>query len=240
MPLYNEARTEKRSEVMLRNAMIFALSLLILTGCTSKDEEKKTAHEQKTQDIDVGLKNAIKAEVLKSINDPKSYQELSWKKMQSGDVVSSRIGKKVIFIAHSFKGKNIYGGTIEKENIYFIGEEKPSLIIDFDVKVAFEEFLANKSIITLFSTSMWDIEKLHAEYKKSATDPDAKETIKDFIYSIKRFSKADQDFLTDSISNANNPLSIAKNVALFLTIRLFPELIEELLFNEITYNGKYK
>lgn len=223
---------------MLRDVIACLIVLCFLSGCTSKEEEKAVTKE--TQIVESVYQNAIKDEVLKSINDPKSYQELSWKKLKSGDAVSSRIGKKVVFIAHSFKGKNIYGGVITRENIYFIGEDKPSLIIDFDVKVAFEEFLANKSIITLFATSMWDIEKLHAEYKKSATDPDAKETIKDFIYSIKRFSKADQDFLSDSISNANNPLSIAKNVALFMSIRLFPELIEELLFNEITYNGKYK
>lgn len=47
--------------------------------------------------------------------------------------------------------------------------------------------------------------------KTSATDSSAKENVKDFIYSIKRFSKADQEFLAESISNANNPLSIAKN-----------------------------
>lgn len=225
---------------MLRNMMMFVMALFILSGCTSKDEEKKIAHEQETQNIDVGLKNAIKDEVLKSINDPKSYQEISWKKMQSGDRVSERINKKVVFIAHSFKGKNIYGGVIAKEHIYFIGEEKPSLIIDFDVKVAFEEFLANKNIGTLFGTTVWNFEKLQADYKISSSDSIAKENVKDFIYSIKRFSKADQEFLADSISNANNPLSIAKNVALFLTMRLFPELIEELLFNEISYNGKYK
>jgi hypothetical protein len=220
---------------MLRDALICLIALCFLSGCTSKEEEKKVASS-----VDAVYQTAIKEDVLKSINDPKSYQELSWKKLKSGDAVSSRIGKKVVFIAHSFKGKNIYGGAITRENIYFIGEDKPSLIIDFDVKVAFEEFLANKSIITLFATSIWDIDKLHAEYKKSATDADVKENVKDFIYSIKRFSKADQDYLADSISNANNPLSIAKNVALFMSIRLFPELIEELLFNEITYNGKYK
>ena len=220
---------------MLRDALICLIALCFLSGCTSKEEEKQVASS-----VEAVYQSAIKEDVLKSINDPKSYQELSWKKLKSGDAVSSRIGKKVVFIAHSFKGKNIYGGAITRENIYFIGEDKPSLIIDFDVKVAFEEFLANKSIITLFATSIWDIDKLHAEYKKSATDPDAKENVKDFIYSIKRFSKADQDYLADSISNANNPLSIAKNVALFMSIRLFPELIEELLFNEITYNGKYK
>lgn len=220
---------------MLRDALICLIALCFLSGCTSKEEEKQVANS-----VEAVYQNAIKEDVLKSINDPKSYQELSWKKLKSGDAVSSRIGKKVVFIAHSFKGKNIYGGAITRENIYFIGEDKPSLIIDFDVKVAFEEFLANKSIITLFATSIWDIEKLHTAYKKSATDPDAKENVKDFIYSIKRFSKADQDYLADSISNANNPLSIAKNVALFMSIRLFPELIEELLFNEIAYNGKYK
>lgn len=225
---------------MLRNMMMFMMALFILSGCTSKDEEKKITHEQETQNIDVGLKNAIKGEVLKSSNYPKSYEEISWKKMQSGDRVSERINKKVVFIAHSFKEKNIYGGMIARENIYFIGEAKPSLIIDFDVKVAFEEFLANKSIGTLFGTTVWNFEKLLADYKISSTDPSAKENIKDFIYSIKRFSKADQEFLADSISNANNPLSIAKNVALFLTVRLFPELIEELLFNEVSYNGKYK
>lgn len=225
---------------MLRNMMMFMMALFILSGCTSKDEEKKITHEQETQNIDIGLKNAIKGEVLKSSNYPKSYEEISWKKMQSGDRVSERINKKVVFIAHSFKEKNIYGGMIARENIYFIGEAKPSLIIDFDVKVAFEEFLANKSIGTLFGTTVWNFEKLLADYKISSTDPSAKENIKDFIYSIKRFSKADQEFLADSISNANNPLSIAKNVALFLTVRLFPELIEELLFNEVSYNGKYK
>jgi hypothetical protein len=160
--------------------------------------------------------------------------------MRSSDAVSERIHKKVVFIAHSFKGKNNYGGTIVKENIYFIGEEKPSLIIDFDTKVAFADFLANQSIETLFSTTIWNFDILQADYKKSSSDAVAKETIKDFIYSIKRFSKEDQDFLLDSISTSNNPLSIAKNVALFLTMRLFPELIEELLFNEISYNGKYK
>lgn len=223
---------------MLRDVITCLIVLCFLSGCNSKEE--KNTDIKAVQSVDAAYQKTIKEEVLKTINDPKSYQELSWKKLKSGDVVSSRIGKKVVFIAHSFKGKNIYGGAITRENIYFIGEDKPSLIIDFDVKVAFEEFLANKSIINLFATSIWDIEKLHAEYKKSATDPDAKETIKDFIYSIKRFSKADQDYLADSISNANNPLSIAKNVALFMSIRLFPELIEELLFNEITYNGKYK
>lgn len=226
---------------MLRNTIVFVMVLFIFIGCTSREDEKKIVDEQETQNIDVGFKNAIKKEVLKSIHESKSYQELSWKKLQSGDFVSSRIGKKVIFILHSFKDKNIYGGgDITRENIYFIGEEKPSLIIDFDVKVAFEAFLSNKSIATLFSTSIWDFEKLHVDYKNSASDLNAKESVKDFIYSIKRFSKSDQDYLADSISSANNPLSIAKNVALFMSIRLFPELIEELLFSEVTYNGKYK
>jgi len=224
---------------MLRNMIMFAMVLFILNGCTSKDEEKKT-REHETQNIDAGLKKIIKEDVLKNINDPKLYEEISWKKMRSSDAVSERIHKKVVFIAHSFKGKNNYGGTIIKENIYFIGEEKPSLIIDFDTKVAFADFLANQSIETLFSTTIWNFDILQADYKKSSSDAVAKETIKDFIYSIKRFSKEDQDFLLDSISTSNNPLSIAKNVALFLTMRLFPELIEELLFNEISYNGKYK
>ncbi|WP_263832426.1 hypothetical protein [Sulfurospirillum oryzae] len=225
---------------MLRNMMMFMMALLILTGCTSRDEEKKNASGLETPNIDTGIKNAIKEDVLKNINDPKSYQEVSWKKLQSGDRVSERINKKVIFIAHSFEGKNNYGGTIIRENIYFIGDGKPKLIIDFDTKLAFGDFLSNKSIGTLFSTTIWNLETLQADFRKSATDPSAKENVKDFIYSIKRFSKSDQEFLTDSISNANTPLSIAKNVALFLSIRLFPELIEELIFNEITYNGKYK
>lgn len=225
---------------MLRKMMICAMTLLIFSGCTSKDEEKKVTHEQVTQNIDVGIKNSIKEVLLKSVNDPKLYQEISWKEMQSGVLISERIHKKIVFISHSFKDKNIYGGMITRENIYLIGDDKPRLVIDFDVKVAFEEFFANKSLGTFFAKTMWDFEKLRDEYKKSATDPIAKENIKDFIYSIKHLSKEEQDALADSISNANNPLYIVKNIVLFLTMKLFPELIEELTFSEITYNGKYK
>ena len=105
---------------MLRDVITCLIVLCFLSGCNSKEE--KNTDTKAVQSVDATYQKTIKEEVLKTINDPKSYQELSWKKLKSGDVVSSRIGKKVVFIAHSFKGKNIYGGAITRENIYFIGE----------------------------------------------------------------------------------------------------------------------
>ena len=224
---------------MLRKSIVCVIVLCVLSGCTSR-EDKKTLNEDEAQKVELAYKNAIKETILTTINDPKAYQEISWKKMQSSEKASTRISKKVVFIAHTFKAKNIYGGSITKENIYFIGDATPSLIIDFEMKNVFEEFLSSKSMRELFSHTSWNFETLQAQYQKRLSDPVAKEGVKDFIYSISKYSKEDQDFLMNSISNANNPMFIAKNMAIFLNMRSFPELMEELLFNEITYNGKYK
>ena len=100
-------------------------------------------------------------------------------------------------------------------------------------------FLSSQSMRDIFSQTIWDIETLQAQYQQRA-DPVAKEGVKYFIYSIRHYSKADQDVLIHAITNANNPMFIAKNMAIFLNMRSFPELMEELLFDEITYQGKYK
>ena len=228
----------QRSVKMRYTVLGIVFFILFLSGCTSKEDEKQTQNSVGT--VEVSYQNAIKELILKGKNPAKSYQEVSWKKLQSSDKISERLKKRAVFIAHSFKEKNIYGGTISRENIYFIGDGKPSLIIDFDVKTAFEEFLGNKAIQAIFAPSIWNLESLHVKYQQSANDALAKEEVKDFIYSIKHFAKEDQDYLDHAISTANTPMSIAKNVALFMSMRLFPELVEELLFDEITYKGKYK
>ncbi len=220
---------------MIIKEILFGLILICFLGCSS--DVKK---EPLQIGVDSTYQKAIKEELLKDEKDAKYYQELSWKKMQCSERVAKRIGKNAIFISHSFKGKNIYGGMIEKEHIYFFGDAKPKLLIDFNIKIAFDEFLANEFIGKLFENSVWDFKTLHASFKKSDNDTSSKEMIKDFIYSIRLFGKADLDFLTEAISNANNPMSISKNLAIFMTTRIFPELVEELLFNEVTYQGKYK
>jgi len=220
--------------------MILGIVLLILmfNGCSNQGEEKQT--QKKVESVDLGYQKAIKALLFNAKNPPKSYQEIAWKKLKSSEYVSKRIQKPVLFIQHIFKEKNNYGGSITRENIYFIGDGKPTLMIDFDVKMAFSEFLDNQAIQAFFTPSIWNLASLHVKYQQSANDAHAKDEVKDFIYAIHHFAKADQDALDHAISTANTPMSIAKNVALFMGMRLFPELMEELLFGEITYNGKYK
>ncbi|MCD8477950.1 MAG: hypothetical protein LRY68_08695 [Sulfurospirillum sp.] len=113
-------------------------------------------------------------------------------------------------------------------------------MIDFDVKKAFEEFVTNQSIQEIFSSSIWNLESLHVNYQQSYQDTASKQIVKDFIYSIRRYTREDQSYLEEAISKSHTPLSIANNVALFMSMRLFPELLEELLFDEVTYNGTYK
>ena len=101
--------------------------------------------------------------------------------MQSSVIVSTRLGKKVLFIRHRFQEKNNFKGAIEREYIYFIGDTKPSLMIDFDVKKAFEEFVTNQSIQEIFSSSIWNLESLHVNYQQSSQDTASKQIVKDFI-----------------------------------------------------------
>lgn len=213
------------------------LVLGIFLGCENHTQQKD---ETLSSSIEVVYKNAIKEAILKGKHPPKSYQEISWHKMQSSDLVSKRLGKKVLFIRHRFQEKNNFKGAIEREYIYFIGDTKPSLMIDFDVKKAFEEFVTNQSIQEIFSSSIWNLESLHVNYQQSSQDTASKQIVKDFIYSIRRYTREDQSYLEEAISKSHTPLSIANNVALFMSMRLFPELLEELLFDEVTYNGTYK
>jgi len=216
---------------------IVLLSLFFF-GCSNQGED--TQAKKVVGSVDVSYQKAIKALLFNAKNPPKSYQEVAWEKLKSSESISKRIQKPVIFIQHTFQEKNIYGGTITRDNIYFIGDGKPTLMIDFNVKAAFNEFLDNQTIQALFAPSIWNLESLHVKYQQSPNDAKAKDEVKDFIYSIRHFAKADQDALDHAISTANTPMSIAKNVALFMSMRLFPELMEELLFDEITYNGQYK
>lgn len=222
---------------MLRDVMTCLLVLCFLGGCGGQEKDRRVIGEDSVEKV---YQDAIKEDILKNTKDPKAYQAFSWKMLQSSAAVTKRLGKRAVFIVHAYKEKNIYGGEIKRENIYFIGDSKPSLIIDFDMKQVFEEFLASQNMRDLFSQTIWNFQTLQTQYQKRFDDPVAKEGVKDFIYSIRHFSKADQDTLIHAISNANNPMFIAKNMAIFLNMRSFPELMEELLFDEITYQGKYK
>lgn len=219
---------------MLKNAL-FCLTLLgLLGGCGDKDVQNVS-----NIGVEQNYQNAIKELILKGKNPPKEYQELAWKKLACSDAISTRLQKRAIFVAHRFKEKRMYGGEGERENIYFIGNDlKPSQIIDFDVKKAFTEFLGNASIQTIFA-SVWDMKTLSTKFQDSQNDAVSKEAVKDFIYAIRRLSSEDQARIEQAITQANTPMSIDKNYALFMSMRLFPELIEELLFDEITYRGKY-
>jgi hypothetical protein len=221
---------------MLRAVMACLIVLGFLGGC-SGTENHEVVGEKSVEKV---YQDAIKDDISKNTKDPKAYQALSWKLLKSSEAVTKRLGKRAVFIDHAYQEKNIYGGEIKRENIYFIGDSKPSLIIDFDMKKVFEEFLFSQSMRDVFSQTTWNFEILQAQYPKRFTDLAAKENIKDFIYSIQHYSKADQETLSQLITNANNPMFIAKNMAIFLTMRSFPELMEELLFDEITYQGKYK
>ncbi|QIR76041.1 hypothetical protein [Sulfurospirillum diekertiae] len=224
---------------MLKDIMTCLIVLCFLSGCgdTKENDNNQVIGENSVEKI---YQDAIKETILKTTKDPKAYQALSWKLLKSSEAVTKRLGKRAVFIDHAYKEKNIYGGEIKRDNIYFIGDSKPSLIIDFDMKLVFEEFLASQSMRDIFSQTVWNLETLQSEYQKRSNDLVAKEHIKDFMYSIHHYSKADQESLIQAITNANNPMFIAKNMAIFLTMRSFPELMEELLFDEITYKGKYK
>lgn len=221
---------------MLRDVMTCLVVLCFLGGCSAQEKDRQVIGEDSVEKV---YQEAIKEDILKNTKDPKAYQAFSWKLLKSSEAVTKRLGKRAVFIAHAYKEKNIYGGVINRDNIYFIGDSKPSLIIDFDMKQVFEEFLSRQSMRDIFSQTIWNLETLQAQYQQRA-DPVAKEGVKDFIYSIRHYSKADQDVLIHAITNANNPMFIAKNMAIFLNMRSFPELMEELLFDEITYQGKYK
>ncbi|MDD3344047.1 MAG: hypothetical protein PHR87_10780, partial [Sulfurospirillaceae bacterium] len=80
----------------------------------------------------------------------------------------------------------------------------------------------------------FNFETLLIAFKQSTTDAHAKKSIHDFIYAISKIRKQELDELADAISTLNTPMSRANNYAIFLVLRLFPELMEELLFNEIT------
>ena len=222
---------------MLRNIMTGLIVLYFLTGCGAQEKKHEVTGENSVEKV---YQDAIKEGILKTTKDPAAYQALSWKLLKSSEVVTKRLGKRAVFIDHAYQEKNIYGGLIQRDNIYFIGDSKPSLIIDFEMKKVFEEFLFSQSMRDVFSPTIWNFEILQAQYPKRFMDAVAKENIKDFIYSIHHYSKADQESLIQAITNANNPMFIAKNMAIFLTMRSFPELMEELLFDEITYQGKYK
>lgn len=223
---------------MLKEMMACLMVLYFLGGCAAQDDKNHSITGEES--VDKAYRDAIKEDILKGTKDAKAYEPLSWKLLKSSEVVTKRIGKRAVFIVHAYQEKNIYGGEIKRENIYFIGDSKPSLIIDFNMKSVFEEFLSSQSMREIFAPTIWNLQTLQTQYQKRLSDPEAKEVVKDFIYSIRRFSKEDQDTLIHAISNANNPMFIAKNMAILLTMRSFPEVMEELLFDEITYQGKYK
>ncbi len=212
--------------------MILAL-LVIFLGCSEPSNVRN-------ENVDVVYQKRIEALLLKGHHSSHSYEPLMWKKLHSSEVVSKRIGKRALFIQHRFREKNIYKGSLEKESVYFIGDGAPSLMFDFDVKKAFDAFISNPTIQKLFASSIWNLESLHVNYQQSASNKASKEVVKDFIYSIRHYSKEDLSYLEEEISKAYMPLSIANTMALFMSMRLFPELLEELLFDEVIYTGTYK
>ncbi len=218
-------------------SIFIGLSLVwLLVGCS----DTHTSASAVNNGVDANDQAMIKTLILNGKNPPKEYRELLWQKLSCSDVIAQRLHKKALFVAHRFQERHIYGGEVTRENIYFIGDAKPSLIIDFNVKNAFEEFLENPSIQAIFAPSIWDLKTLHVKFQNAQNSVTDKETIKEFIYSIHHFAKEDQETLYQSIMNANTPMSIDKNVAIFMSMRLFPELMEELLFGEITYKGQYR
>ena len=219
---------------MLKTLLIALFVGAFLNGCGSQTESKMVV----SVGVEESDKKAIQEVLLRSLSEPKNYEEVAWRKLKSSDKVASRIQKKAIFIAHSFKSKNLYGGSAVRENIYFIGPGKPSLIIDFDVKAAFGDFLANKTFATLFVSTPWNFEQLQVAYKKSSSESESKQKVKDFLYSIGRLNAQEQESISNAIISANNPMSVANNMAIFLTMRSFPEVLEELLFDEVNYSGK--
>ena len=218
---------------MLKNTLLFLILLGFFSGCTDKEEDKQTTSTAQAQPVEQRYQKAIKESILKGLKEPEKYKEIAWKKMLCSDVITKRIHKNALFIAHTFQSQNIFKGPIVKEYIYFIGDGKPSLLIDFEFKIAFEEFLSNPNIGALFAPFNWDFPTLLSAYKQSQSDKDAKAKFNTFVYGVHILHKADQDYLADEISKLNTPMSRANNYAIFIVLRLFPELMEELLFDAI-------
>jgi hypothetical protein len=217
---------------MLKNTLLFLIFLGFFSACSDKEEEKQPITNSQNHPVEQRIKESI----LASLKEPEKYKEIAWKTMLCSDIITRRINKNALFIAHTFQSQNIFKGPIVKEHIYFIGNAKPSLLIDFDIKLAFEEFLSNPDMGTLFTSLNWDFSALLSAYKQSQSDKAAKEKINAFIYGIYKLNRADQDILADEISKLNTPMSRANNYAIFIVLRLFPELMEELLWNEISNN----
>ena len=205
---------------MLKIALLL-FSFLIL-GCDG--DVKQKSNTVLNEGVGANEQASIKEVILNSKNPPKAYKELQWKKLQCSEVISQRLRKKALFIAHRFEEKNMYGGEVTREVIYFIGDGKPSKIIDFDVKKGMEEFLANQSMQKLFETANTHLKQIHEALQKGD-----KAVVKSFIYDIQGYPRETLSSLEHAITTANTPMSIDKNYALFMNMRLFPELIEELL-----------
>ena len=221
---------------MFKQIVLCLMVALLFVGCGDKEKGESVLSEG----VDASDQRVIKELILKGKNPPKAYKELSWKKLGCSEVIAKRLQKKAAFVVHRFEEKHVYGGTITRDVVYFIGNDTPRLIIDFDVKIAFAEFLANPAMQTIFAPSIWDLKALHVKFQNRSQEVSSQASIKDFIYSISHFSKDDQNYIDQEITKANTPMSIAKNVAIFMSMRLFPELIEELIFGEVTYTGTYK
>ncbi|MDD3344026.1 MAG: hypothetical protein PHR87_10675, partial [Sulfurospirillaceae bacterium] len=199
---------------MLKNSLVFLILLIFLTSCGDKKQEQHSIN----QNITPHYQKLIKESILKSLKEPEYYQEISWEKMRCSDTITRRIHKNAEFIEHSFQSKNIFKGMITKTYIYFIGDSNPSLIIDFDMKTAFEEFLANQNIGALLMPYIFNFETLLIALKQSTTDAHAKQRIHDFIYAISKIRKQELDELADAISTLNTPMSRANNYAIFLVL----------------------
>lgn len=226
----------QRRNRMRHSVVIFFIALFFLAGCS--DEKPKYSGEITNYGVDELHVSAIKEVLLKGKYSPKEYREISWKRLQSSFAVSDRIKKKALFISHTFREKNIYGADVTKVSIFFIGDGKPSKIIDFDVKNGLRDFVGNVAIQTVFAQHGIDTKPVFEAFQKGMNEPANKERIKAFVYSISTLPKEDKRGLDDGVTSANTPMTIANNVSLFMTMSLFPELIEELLYGEINYLEK--
>lgn len=215
---------------MLKHLLLLSAIVFFFLACDDKKEPTALVISNDPA-VEQSAKKAISQTILATLSEPKTYQELSWKKMRSSDVIANRIHKKALLIEHQFQSKNIYQGQQSNRHIYFIGEGKPSLLIDFAMENAFKEFLANQKIAALFEPYGWNFTTLQQAFMERSSSTQAHADIKKFIYAIRTYPKAEQDAIADALTQLNTPMSRAHNYAIILVLRLFPELMEELLLS---------
>lgn len=225
--------------IIKRNSMlktfIFMLSVILFLGCQSKEEKERIAKELETKKIETEYKSAIKNYLMEALNDPKSYEEISWYKLKASDLELYK-NKNTLIINHKFRSKNGFGGIVPQNCTFLFQNGQIVLLFDKDIKESFMRFLNSKLETTQEFFSGIGINKvqLRIDYSKSFESEEAKKQTLNIIYHLSKSSSENlMQFAKQKL--LASPYNGEEFYRLYFMIVTFPEVVEELLYGNINF-----